>query len=51
MVLILVVIFREQDLAGDVVQNLHEYFRVIYKKVLSFDIIMLFVLSVFSVEL
>ena len=28
---------HEQDLAGDVVQNLHEYFRVIYKKVMMFS--------------
>ncbi|KAM1079460.1 hypothetical protein ACFX2B_014016 [Malus domestica] len=28
----------DDDLAGDVVQNLHEYFRVIYKKVTEADI-------------
>ena len=33
-------LFYVQDLAGDVVHNLHEFFRTMYKKVISFSLIM-----------
>lgn len=32
--------FYDQDLAGEVVQNLHEFFRTMYKKVISFCLVM-----------